>query len=101
MQSSIIELDPPRKLTFTWTGSGDVSFELTPEGKDVLLTVIHRRVPDRKTLLLVERRLAHAPRHPGRPRHWHEAGAVLGRLEPPAERIRPPPAGLNTQTTKG
>jgi uncharacterized protein YndB with AHSA1/START domain len=53
MQSRITEVDPPRKIAFTWSGSGDVSFELTPKGKDVLLTVIHRRLPDRATLLMV------------------------------------------------
>ncbi len=53
MQSRITELDPPRKLAFTWQGSGDVSFELEPRGNRVLLTVIHRRLPDRATLLKV------------------------------------------------
>jgi uncharacterized protein YndB with AHSA1/START domain len=53
MQSRITELDPPRKLSIAWGGSGDVSFELAPQGKDVLLTVIHRRLPDRATLLKV------------------------------------------------
>jgi uncharacterized protein YndB with AHSA1/START domain len=53
MQSRIIELDPPRKLAFTWEGSGDVTFELEPKGNEVLLTVIHRRLPDRPTLLRV------------------------------------------------
>ena len=51
MQSRITELDPPRRLAFTWEGSGDVSFELEPQGDEVLLTVIHRRLPDRDTLL--------------------------------------------------
>jgi uncharacterized protein YndB with AHSA1/START domain len=53
MQSRITELDPPRKLVIAWGGSGDVSFELEPKGNDVLLTVIHRRLPDRATLLKV------------------------------------------------
>ena len=53
MQSRITEVDPPRKLAFTWQGSGDVSFELEPKGDEVLLTVTHRRVPDRSTLLTV------------------------------------------------
>lgn len=53
MQSRITECDPPRKLSFTWQGSGDVSFELTPKGKEVLLVVTHRRLPDRPTLLKV------------------------------------------------
>lgn len=53
MQSRITELDPPRKLAITWNGSDDVSFELEPKGDRVLLTVIHRRLPDRKTMLMV------------------------------------------------
>jgi uncharacterized protein YndB with AHSA1/START domain len=53
MQSRITELDPPRKLAITWGSTGGVSFELEPQGNEVLLTVIHRRVPDRTTLLNV------------------------------------------------
>ena len=53
MQSQIIAFDPPRKLVFTWNNSGDVSFELEPRGDRVLLTVIHRRLPDRSTMLAV------------------------------------------------
>ncbi|GAB2543319.1 SRPBCC family protein [Rhodanobacter koreensis] len=55
MQSQITELDPPRKLAFTWNGraGGDVSIELQPKGDDVLLTVIHRRLLERGTMLLV------------------------------------------------
>jgi uncharacterized protein YndB with AHSA1/START domain len=53
MQSRITEFDPPRKLVIAWHGSGDVSFELEPKGNQVLLTVIHRRLPDRATLLKV------------------------------------------------
>jgi len=53
MQSRITEVDPPRKLAFTWGKSGDVSFELIAKGSDVLLTVIHRRLPDRATMLMV------------------------------------------------
>jgi uncharacterized protein YndB with AHSA1/START domain len=52
MQSRITELDPPRKLAIAWSGSGDVSFELDPKGSEVLLTVIHRRLPDRATMLM-------------------------------------------------
>ena len=53
MQARITELDPPRKLAITWQGSGDVSFELEPVRDRVLLTVVHRRVPNRATLLKV------------------------------------------------
>jgi uncharacterized protein YndB with AHSA1/START domain len=51
MQSRIIELDAPRKLSITWGAKGDVTFTLEPQGNKVLLTVIHRRLPDRATLL--------------------------------------------------
>jgi uncharacterized protein YndB with AHSA1/START domain len=53
MQSRITELDPPRKLSFAWGSSGGVSIELQPKGNKVLLTLIHRRLPDRKTMLMV------------------------------------------------
>jgi uncharacterized protein YndB with AHSA1/START domain len=52
MQSRILELDPPRKLVIAW-GGGEVSFELEPRGREVLLTVTHRRLPDRATTLMV------------------------------------------------
>lgn len=53
MASRVTEVDPPRKLSFTWAGSGDVTFELEKQGDEVLLTVVHRRLPDRNTLLKV------------------------------------------------
>jgi uncharacterized protein YndB with AHSA1/START domain len=53
MQSRITELDPPKKLTIAWGSDGDVTFTLEPQGKDVLLTLIHRRLTDRATLLKV------------------------------------------------
>jgi len=53
MQSRVTELDPPRRLAFSWNGSGDVSFDLEPQGDKVLLTVTHHSVPDRGTLLSV------------------------------------------------
>lgn len=53
MQGRIIELDIPHRLTFTWPGCGEVSFELEASGEDVLLTVIHRRLPDRDMTLMV------------------------------------------------
>ncbi len=90
MQSRITELDPPRKLSFTWQGSGDVSFELEPRGDRVLLTVIHRRLPNRATLLKVG---------PG----WHNHLDVLvacatgkKQLDAPPEGLRPADAGLTS-----
>lgn len=53
MQSRIVECDPPRKLVFTWSNSGDVSIELEPRGSKVLLTLIHRRLPSRTTQLRI------------------------------------------------
>ncbi len=53
LESRITELDPPRKLAIAWGSSGGVSFELEPKGNEVLLTLIHRRLPDRPTLLMV------------------------------------------------
>ena len=53
MEGRITELDPPRRLGITWGSTGGVSFELEPKGKEVLLTVIHRRLPDRPILLNV------------------------------------------------
>jgi len=53
MQSRITELDPPNKLSIAWNGSGDVTFELEAKGEKVMLTVTHRRLPDRPTLLRV------------------------------------------------
>ena len=52
MESRIIAADPPRKLVFTWR-AGEVSFELTPKGHDVLLTLIHRRISDRTNMVMI------------------------------------------------
>ena len=51
MQSRVVEFDPPRRLSITWNSTGDVTFELEPRGERVLLTIVHRRFPDRATLL--------------------------------------------------
>ncbi len=53
MDSRIMELDPPRRLAIAWGTSSDVTFDLAPKGTDVLLTVVHRRLPDRATTLMV------------------------------------------------
>ena len=52
LESRILELVPGRKLAIAWN-QGEVSFELEPAGDKVLLTVIHRRLPDRAQLLNV------------------------------------------------
>lgn len=53
MVVTVTEIDPPRRLGITWGASGGVTFTLEPKGKDVLLTILHRRAPDRNTLLNV------------------------------------------------
>jgi uncharacterized protein YndB with AHSA1/START domain len=54
MRSRITELDPPRRIAFTWMESGEVTIELTPRGDKTLLTLTHRGgVSDRVTLLCV------------------------------------------------
>src|SRR5262249_1014870 len=41
----ITACDPPRLLAYTWGEDwGEVTFELTPKGKNVLLVVTHRRL---------------------------------------------------------
>ena len=47
-EGSITRLEPPRVLAYSWNWDGrdsDVLYELTPQGKDVLL-VIHHRLPE-------------------------------------------------------
>jgi uncharacterized protein YndB with AHSA1/START domain len=52
----ITRLEPMRVLAYTWMWNGgetDVTYELTPRGKDVLLTVVHRRLQPRELALSV------------------------------------------------
>ncbi|HEX2166473.1 MAG TPA: SRPBCC family protein, partial [Longimicrobiales bacterium] len=53
LQCAITELDPPKKLAITWGSTGGVTFTLESIGTKVLLTLVHRRVPDRSMLLNV------------------------------------------------
>ena len=53
MDSRITELDPPNRISFAWSNSGDVTFELESRGDEVLLTIIHRRLPSRDMLVKV------------------------------------------------
>jgi uncharacterized protein YndB with AHSA1/START domain len=52
LSSQVTRLDPPRLLAFGW-GGGDVTFELEAQGAEVLLTVTHRRLVERASLLNV------------------------------------------------
>src|SRR3954468_13529436 len=51
MQSRITELDPLRKLSIAWNNSSDVTFEREPKGSGVLLTVTHRRLAGRSSMI--------------------------------------------------
>jgi len=52
----ITRLESPRLLSYTFEAAGpesEVTFELEPRGKDVLLVITHRRIKDRKTMINV------------------------------------------------
>jgi uncharacterized protein YndB with AHSA1/START domain len=54
MESRILVVDPPRRLAYTFGAHGEVTFELEPRSNNrVLLTLTHRRLPDRATMLKV------------------------------------------------
>jgi uncharacterized protein YndB with AHSA1/START domain len=53
MESRITEIDPPHKVAFTFGEYGHVTFELQLAGQRVLLTVTHRNLSDRATMLKV------------------------------------------------
>lgn len=52
----VTECDPPRLLAYTWpgdNGASEVTFELFPEGDDVLLVLTHRRLTDTRMMISV------------------------------------------------
>jgi uncharacterized protein YndB with AHSA1/START domain len=53
LQSRITAIDAPRRLSITWDETGDVTFEVEPQGRRVLLRVIHQGLTDRDTLLAI------------------------------------------------
>lgn len=56
MLGEVTECDPPRLLAYTWpgdNGASEVTFELFPEGKQVLLVLTHRRLPDTEMMVRV------------------------------------------------
>ena len=51
---TITRVEAPKLLSYTFGPGGpqsEVTFELEPRGKDVLLVVTHRRIVDRKTMI--------------------------------------------------
>lgn len=81
----ILEYDPPRRLAISWGRSDGVTFELAPAGQKVLLTITHRRLPDRDMLLKVSA-------------GWH---AHLDVLTARMEGVAPPPFWDNWLQRKG
>jgi uncharacterized protein YndB with AHSA1/START domain len=49
----VTAIDSPRLLSFTFGDSGEVTFELTPRGKDVLLVLTHRQLSNRQMMVSV------------------------------------------------
>jgi uncharacterized protein YndB with AHSA1/START domain len=56
MLGEVTECDPPRLLAYTWpgdNGTSEVTFELFPEGDEVLLVLTHRRLPSTAMMVSV------------------------------------------------
>ena len=53
LRGHITRCDPPRLLSYTWAEWGEVTFELTPRGDDVLLVLTHHRLADRAGMVSV------------------------------------------------
>jgi uncharacterized protein YndB with AHSA1/START domain len=56
VNGQVTRCEPPRLLSYTWGGgheASEVTFELSPRGRDVLLVITHRRLRDRGTMISV------------------------------------------------
>jgi uncharacterized protein YndB with AHSA1/START domain len=53
MENVITQLEAPRLLGFGWGEIADLTFELEPAGRDVRLTITHRRLPSREMMTKV------------------------------------------------
>ncbi len=53
LQSRVLAVDPPHRLAFSFGDFGEVSIDLAAAGDEVLLTLVHRRLPDRAKTLSV------------------------------------------------
>ncbi len=57
MAGRVTRCDPPKFLSFAWgddvENSSEATFELTPQGSDVLLVVTHTRLTDRSQMISV------------------------------------------------
>lgn len=50
---TILAYEPPHTLSYTFGKAGEVTFTLEPQGNEVLLTLVHRRMPDRNIMFMV------------------------------------------------
>ena len=53
MKTQVTRIEAPRLLAFGWNNGSDVTFELDPQGDEVLLTVTHRRLSGRDGMLSI------------------------------------------------
>jgi uncharacterized protein YndB with AHSA1/START domain len=54
LQCEVTACRKPHRLSFLWGSDGsEVTFELAPQGTEVLLTLTHRRLPNRADMLMV------------------------------------------------
>ena len=56
MNGRVTRCEPPRLLSYTWGDENDpseVTFELSPRGRDVVLVITHRRLGDRGSMISV------------------------------------------------
>jgi len=49
----LLTYDPPHILAYTFGKHGEVTFTLTPKGEEVLLSLVHRRMPDPGVMAMV------------------------------------------------
>ncbi len=76
MPSTILRCEPPRLLSYTFDDASEVTFELTPEGRNVVLVLTHRARGD------------DIPSIPGYASGWHTHFDLLAAL---IEGTQPPP----------
>jgi uncharacterized protein YndB with AHSA1/START domain len=53
VNGTVTACEPPRLLSFNFGNAGEVTFELTPKGEDVLLVLTHRELKDRRMMVSV------------------------------------------------
>lgn len=53
LNCEVLEISAPHRLAISWGSTGGVTFTLQEKADEVLLTIVHRRVPDPAMLLNV------------------------------------------------